>query len=55
MIDETGSSNAVLLRRLAKDAQEGRFNLAELDHLVVHDQDVVKDDILDDIDTKEKF
>lgn len=56
MIDETGSSNAVLLRRLAKDAQEGRFNLAELDHLVVHDQDVVEGDILDDdLDTKEKF
>lgn len=41
MIDETGSSNAVLLRRLAKDAQEGKFNLAELDHLVAQEDEKV--------------
>jgi ABC-type sulfate/molybdate transport systems ATPase subunit len=37
MIDETGVSNAVLLRRLAKDAQEGKFNIADLDRLVAQD------------------
>lgn len=37
MIDETGASNAVLLRRLAKDAQEGKFDIADLDRLVAQD------------------
>jgi ABC-type sulfate/molybdate transport systems ATPase subunit len=39
MIDETGPSNSVLLRRLAKDAQEGRFDLADLDQLVAQEQE----------------
>ncbi|KAI9280863.1 P-loop containing nucleoside triphosphate hydrolase protein [Umbelopsis sp. AD052] len=51
MIDETGPSNSVLLRRLAKDAQEGRFNIEDLDQLVAQEQEqdieegfTVKDD-----------